>query len=94
MKFFKFRIDFILVLFFALLILVNPLTVEAYIDPGTGSFIIQAIIASIAVTGLYFKFFGRKIKSFFKYFSKKDKINKNDRVEIDSIDEYKQKKKK
>jgi len=87
MKIFKCQTDFILVLFFSLLMLADPLAAEAYIDPGTGSFIIQAVIAFIAVTGFYFKFFGRKIRGISRYFLSKDK---DDQTKADSIDEHKQ----
>ena len=43
-----------------------PVQTNAYIDPGTGSLILQGIIAGIAM-GLYtIKMYWYKIKSFFK----------------------------
>tara|TARA_Y100000996_G_C22398789_1_gene592269 strand:- start:397 stop:600 length:204 start_codon:yes stop_codon:yes gene_type:complete len=45
----------------------------AYIDPGTGSIIIQAIIGAIAATSLTVKIYWQKIKAFFK----KKKENKD-----------------
>jgi len=89
MKFFKYQKDFILVLFLSLLMLIEPLIVKAYIDAGTGSIIIQAVIAFIAVIIFYFKFFWRKIRDFFRYFLNKYKKDK-DNVETDLIDEHKQ----
>jgi len=77
----------IIVLFFLLLILANPLTVKAYIDPGTGSFIIQAIVASIAVTALYTKLFWKKIEYFFRHFLNK---NKNEKTKSIQSDEHEQ----
>ena len=88
MKFFKYQTNFILVLFFSLLMIADPLVAEAYIDPGTGSIIIQAVIAFIAVIIFYFKFFWRKIRDFFRYFLNKYKKDK-DNVETDLIDEHK-----
>jgi hypothetical protein len=41
-----------------------------YIDPGSGSYLIQAIIAAVLGALFYFKTIWWKIKSFFK---KKDK---------------------
>tara|TARA_B100000787_G_scaffold48900_1_gene35164 strand:- start:6741 stop:6941 length:201 start_codon:yes stop_codon:yes gene_type:complete len=38
----------------------------AYIDPGTGSIILQAIIGAIAATSLTIKIYWQKIKVFFK----------------------------
>jgi hypothetical protein len=47
-------------------VLVLPSTGDAYLDPGTGSFIFQMIIASV-VGGLYtVKTFWRNIVKFFK----------------------------
>jgi len=48
----------------------------AYLDPGTGSIILQAIIAAIALVGSYVGFYWRKVKEFFKRLSKK-KSDKN-----------------
>jgi hypothetical protein len=36
-----------------------------YIDPGSGSYLIQAIIAAVLGAGFFFKNFWVKIKSFF-----------------------------
>jgi hypothetical protein len=36
-----------------------------YIDPGSGSYLIQAIIAAVLGAGFFFKNFWLKIKSFF-----------------------------
>jgi hypothetical protein len=38
----------------------------AYIDPGTGSFILQAIIGALAAVSLTIKIYWQKIKTFFK----------------------------
>lgn len=43
----------------------------AYIDPGTGSIILQAIIGGIAVAGFYFRSYLAKFVSLFK---SKDRI--------------------
>ncbi len=48
----------------ALLLLVVPIAAHAYIDPGTGSTIIQVIIAAIAAAGYFIKVFWRQIKAF------------------------------
>jgi|TARA_B110000259_G_scaffold174681_1_gene209239 hypothetical protein len=47
----------------------------AYIDPGTGSIILQGLIAGIAAAGATISIYWTKIKSFF---SKKKKNNKRD----------------
>ncbi len=38
---------------------------QAYLDPGSGSFIIQIIVASLMGAILIFKIYWKKIKSFF-----------------------------
>jgi len=36
-----------------------------YLDPGTGSILLQAIIASILGIGVFIKLFSKKIRSYF-----------------------------
>ena len=48
----------------------------AYLDPGTGSIILQALIAATALVGSYLGFYWRKVKDFFKKLFKK-KLDKN-----------------
>jgi len=47
----------------ALILLPTPAL--AYIDPGTGSFVIQGIIAAVVGAGLAVKMFWHRIKSVF-----------------------------
>lgn len=51
----------------------------AYLDPGSGSIILQAILAALATAGATITFYWRKIKIFFKNFfdKKKNEENKN-----------------
>ena len=50
----------------ALFILGGPEKIDAYLDPGTGSIIIQVVIG-VAVGGLFaVKIFWNRIKTFFK----------------------------
>ena len=59
-----------------LFLLLIPATAYAYLDPGTGSIIIQSIIAAMAA-GLYaVSGYWHKLKSFFKKNKKKDKETK------------------
>ena len=45
----------------------------AYLDPGTGSIILQAILGAIAAGLTFFTNFWQKVKNFFKkLFKKKD----------------------
>ena len=54
------------ILFFFPLFVFIPEKLFAYLDPGTGSFIFQILIAS-ALTGIYIlKSYWKKIKNFFK----------------------------
>lgn len=53
---------FIFVLFFSLLFSKN---VFAYLDPGSGSFLIQVILGLFAAIGSFFVFYFNKVKSFF-----------------------------
>lgn len=46
-------------------LLLLPAPALAYIDPGTGSFVIQGIIAAVVGAGLAFKMFWHRIKSVF-----------------------------
>tara|TARA_B100000123_G_C25729090_1_gene428348 strand:+ start:819 stop:1025 length:207 start_codon:yes stop_codon:yes gene_type:complete len=46
----------------------------AYLDPGTGSIILQAILGAIAAGLSYCAFYWNKVKNFFKkVFKKKEK---------------------
>jgi hypothetical protein len=57
---------------FVILIL-NTNYAYAYLDPGTGSIILQAILGAIAAGLTFFTNFWLKVKNFFKkFFKKKD----------------------
>ena len=58
------------ILFFLFIFLIHN-TAYAYIDPGTGSIIIQAIVGAFAAGGIFLKKYWYKLKNFFK------KKNKN-----------------
>tara|TARA_Y100000590_G_C15729609_1_gene1016507 strand:- start:3382 stop:3594 length:213 start_codon:yes stop_codon:yes gene_type:complete len=49
----------------------------AYLDPGTGSIIIQAILGAVAAFFTSIAIYWEKVKNFFKKISKKNKDNKN-----------------
>ena len=69
-----------LVIFIGIYYILYPNSAHAYLDPGTGSFVIQIIIGFF-VGGLYFlKTYWHKIIVFFKnVFHKKDKSKKDDK---------------
>ena len=51
----------------------------AYLDPGTGSFILQAIIGFLAAVSAGFLYYWTKVKNFFlKLFKKKNNDEKTD----------------
>ncbi len=49
----------------ALLAFLLPVPAWAYLDPGTGSIILQGIIAGLAVAGLTIKTYWYRLKSLF-----------------------------
>ena len=69
-------------IFFVSLIFLFPNYALAYIDPGTGSFILQAILAFFATIFVYLGYPIRFIKSVFnKLFKKKNKKDQIDKTE-------------
>lgn len=67
---FKSIVKIFLVLFFSALIL--PLPVQAYLDPGTGSYIIQLLIGALLGGGYVLKNYWKEINSKFRQFNKKN----------------------
>jgi len=41
--------------------------IEAYLDPGSGSMILQALLGGLAAVGVFFKFYGRRVRDFFRF---------------------------
>lgn len=66
----------ILISIFLVFILVNQS--YAYIDPGTGSIIFQAMLAAIVGSAVTIKLFWQRIKIFFLRLVGKDKPNNAD----------------
>jgi|TARA_B100000780_G_scaffold267973_1_gene225523 hypothetical protein len=62
-------IKFLFIFYFSFLLTFDA---QAYIDPGSGSIIIQAIIGVIATVGTTATIYWGKIKDFFKKDKKKD----------------------
>jgi membrane-anchored glycerophosphoryl diester phosphodiesterase (GDPDase) len=60
-----------------LIIFINAYFVSAYLDPGTGSMIIQILIGGIVATGIFVKTKWYQIKSFVKGVKNKFKTSKN-----------------
>lgn len=42
-----------------------PSTSHAYLDPGTGSIVLQAVVGSIAAAGAAFGLYWQRLKSYF-----------------------------
>jgi len=62
---------------FVILSLTFPYNVHAYLDPGTGSYFLQLIIAGFLGSLFAIKFQWKKIKTFFiNVFPKRKKIEK------------------
>ena len=62
------------------ILMLTTKSAHAYLDPGTGSVILQAIIAAIAAASATVTFYWRKIKMKIKsLFTKKNKTNNSDR---------------
>jgi len=47
------------------ILMILPINAFAYLDPGTGSIIIQSLIASVAAAGYVIRIYWHKIVSFF-----------------------------
>lgn len=56
--------SFIVTLTVVMAALSIPSTAQAYVDPGTGSYILQILIAGILGAAFAFKIYWRKIRSF------------------------------
>ncbi len=68
-------------LFLLIFFSINPNIAYAYLDPGTGSIILQALVSIIAAIAAFFSLARYKVKEFFKSLFKKktddaDKDNK------------------
>lgn len=64
------------VFLFSLLYLVFPQRVYAYLDPGTGSYILQLAIAALLGGSVMIKIYWKKIRTYLaNLFSKKQKDN-------------------
>ncbi len=78
----KFHIAVTMILICFGLFFILPInTAYAYLDPGTGSFIIQIIIAGFVSTMFAIKIYWRKIKDFFGNLIVNDPSSKDDEDE-------------
>jgi hypothetical protein len=47
-------------------VLVSPAPAWGYIDPGSGSFFLQMLLAGLLGLGMTLRLYGRRIKAFFR----------------------------
>jgi len=68
-------------LYLLIFFLINPSIAYAYLDPGTGSIILQALVSIIAAIAAFFSLARYKVKEFFKSLFKKktDDANKDNK---------------
>lgn len=66
----------------ALVYLISPTPAYAYLDPGTGSFIFQLVIAGLAGAAFVIKMYWKKIKTFFAQRFLKDDQKDEDVVDV------------
>jgi hypothetical protein len=59
-------------------ILLCGMPAHAYIDPGTGSALIQGLIAGVAAIGITARLYWHRIAEFMRRFKKKDDENSDD----------------
>ena len=64
---------------YTLIIICISSPAEAYLDPGTGSIILQAIVASIAAAFTTIVFYWKKFKFFLKKLFKKNNANEKEK---------------
>lgn len=81
----KFRSLIKIISFFILIGLVYPQRADAYIDPGTGSFVLQLIAGFLIGASLTIRIYWKKMRSFFDKYFKKDDSRESDKEEIDNI---------
>jgi hypothetical protein len=60
-------------------ILLCGMPAHAYIDPGTGSALIQGVIAAVAAIGITARLYWHRIAEFMRRFRKKTDKNPDDR---------------
>lgn len=65
-----------LFIFSFILFIFSEVKTYAYLDPGTGSIILQAIIGAIAAISSFFYYYWNKVKKFINKF-KKNKSSEN-----------------
>lgn len=62
---YKFRKNKMMLIIFGMVYLMLPQTAYSYLDPGTGSYIIQIVLAAFVGAAFTLKIYWAKIKIFF-----------------------------
>jgi hypothetical protein len=70
--------NFLKRIFFLFFFILIPTDLYAYLDPGTGSIILQVILGFVAAVVSYFYFVWNKVKSFFKNIFHKNSKKKDE----------------
>ena len=71
---YRYKQKIIMYIFLGILYLIFPRAIYGYLDPGTGSYILQIILAVFVGAAFTIKIYWAKIKNVFvNIFSKKDK---------------------
>lgn len=65
---------------FICFIFVSVSQAYAYLDPGTGSMVVQAVIAALAAAGVAFSVFRRKLRAFVARMFGKEKNSKDEDI--------------
>lgn len=65
-------------LLFTIMLFTVPQHAQAYLDPGTGSMILQGIVAAVAVVGFTLKNYWYKIRAIFGKTSPQSLLNESD----------------
>jgi len=65
---------------FICVIFVSVSQAYAYLDPGTGSMVVQAVIAALAAAGVAFSVFRRKLRAFVARMFGKGKNSKDEDI--------------
>jgi len=66
--------------FFICFIFFSVSQAYAYLDPGTGSMVVQAVIAALAAAGVAFSVFRRKLRAFVARMFGKEKNSKDEDI--------------
>ena len=67
-----------IIILFAFLFFIIPRRAYAYLDPGTGSYILQIFIATLLGAGFGIKIFYKRVKTLFASFLSREGLDEED----------------